>query len=94
MSISAGVADSAWFWLVVIGGLAAGYALPVIVGLVRHVECLAAVVILTMFPIAWPAALFLACMMPRKEPALFYPLPYYEQPSYAAGTSQYRTGAR
>ena len=40
--------------------------------LVRHVECLVLVVIFSLFPIAWPAALVVSCMMPRKEPVTAY----------------------
>jgi hypothetical protein len=48
--------------------LAAVYVTPTIVGVARHVESIAAVVILNCFPVAWPAALILACLLPRKEP--------------------------
>jgi hypothetical protein len=41
--------------------------LPTLIGVLRLVESLALVVILNLFPIAWPAALVAACMMPRKE---------------------------
>jgi len=43
------------------------YVLPTLIGVLRHVESLALVVILNLFPIAWPAALVAACMMPCKE---------------------------
>ena len=43
------------------------YVLPTLIGVLRHVESLALVVILNLCPIAWPAALVAACMMPRKE---------------------------
>lgn len=65
--MSAGVADSLWFWVLLIAVLAAGYALPTIIALIRHVESIAAVLILNLFPIAWPAALLMACMLPRKD---------------------------
>jgi hypothetical protein len=35
---------------------------------VRPVENIKLMLILNCIPIAWPAALLLACMMPRKEP--------------------------
>jgi hypothetical protein len=38
------------------------------IAVIRHVEDIPLVVIFNCFPIAWPAALLLACMMPRKEP--------------------------
>jgi hypothetical protein len=44
------------------------YVLPTTIAMIRHVENIPLVVILNCFPIAWPAALVLACMMPRKEP--------------------------
>ncbi len=50
-----------------IGALAVLYVLPTLIGVLRHVESLALVVILNLFPIAWPAALVAACMMPCKE---------------------------
>jgi hypothetical protein len=74
---STALANSMAFWLALIGALAALYVLPVIIGLVRHVECLALVVIFNCFPIAWPAALVTACMMPRKEPVTAFS-PYYQ----------------
>jgi hypothetical protein len=77
MSMST-VAQSPVFWLALIGGLATGYALPVIIGLVRKVECLGLVVIFNLFPVAWPAALVAACMLPRKEPVMAWPPPYGE----------------
>ena len=50
-----------------IGALAVLYVLPTLIGVLRHVESLALVMILNLFPIAWPAALVAACMMPCKE---------------------------
>lgn len=61
------VADSWAFWIGLIGALAVLYVLPTLIGVLRHVESLALVVILNLFPIAWPAALVAASMMPRKE---------------------------
>jgi hypothetical protein len=51
-----------------LAGLAALYVLPTTIAVIRQVEDIPLVVILNCFPIAWPAALLLACMMPRKEP--------------------------
>jgi hypothetical protein len=65
--ISAGVADSLWFWVLLMAVLAAGYALPTIIALIRHLESIATVLILNLFPIAWPAALVMACMLPRRD---------------------------
>jgi hypothetical protein len=80
------LAQSPVFWFALIGGLAFVYALPAIIALVRNVESIALVVIFNAFPVAWPAALVLACMMPRKEPAC--PPPYYQPPGYPVGTTR------
>ena len=61
------VANSWAFWIGLIGALAVLPVLPTLIGVLRHVESLALVVILNLFPIAWPAALVAACMMPCKE---------------------------
>ena len=61
-------ADSPVFWTGLLTALAALYILPTTIALIRHAEDIPLVVILNCFPIAWPAALLLACMMPRKEP--------------------------
>jgi hypothetical protein len=60
------VADSWLFWLAIIDGLAAVYILPTVIGIARQVESLGLVVCLNTIPVGWPAALILACMMPRK----------------------------
>ncbi len=60
------VANSWAFWTGLIGALAVLYILPTLIGTLRHVDSLAVVVILNLFPIAWPAALVVACMMPRQ----------------------------
>jgi hypothetical protein len=53
--------------LAIIDGLAAVYILPTVIGIARQVECLGLVICLNAFPVGWPAALILACMMPRKQ---------------------------
>ena len=50
------------------GGPGGLYVLPTTIAVSRQVEDIPLVVILNCFPIAWPAALLLACMTPRKEP--------------------------
>jgi hypothetical protein len=55
------------FMLLVIGGLMLGYILPSIIAIVRRVECLALVIIQNTLPVAWPAAMILACFMPAKD---------------------------
>ena len=65
--IPAAVADSWLFWLAIIDGLAAVYILPTVIGIARQVEGLGLVICLNAIPVGWPAALILACLMPRKE---------------------------
>ena len=65
--IPAVIADSWFFWLAIIDGLAAVYILPTVIGIARQVEGLGLVICLNTIPVGWPAALILACMMPRKE---------------------------
>jgi len=54
-------------WVLLLGGLAAGYALPTIIALIRHLGSIITVLILNLFPLAWPAALVMACMLPHKD---------------------------
>ncbi len=61
------LANSAVFWIGLIDGLAVLYVLPTIIAVARHAEGIALVIILNRMPIGWPAALILACMMPRKD---------------------------
>ncbi len=49
-----------------IASLAALYVCPTAIAVVRHVRNIKRVLILNCVPIAWPAALVMACMMPRK----------------------------
>ncbi len=65
--IPAAVADSLVFWLAIIGVLAGVYILPTVISIARQVEGLGLVICLNVFPVGWPAALILACMMPRKQ---------------------------
>jgi hypothetical protein len=67
-------AGSAWFWALIIGGLAVVYLLPVIVGTIRQVEHLPILVMLNMFPLLWPGALAGAFILPRRQPPA--PPPY------------------
>ena len=62
------LANSPVFWTGLLAGLAALYVLHTMIAVIRHVEDIPLVMIFNCFPIAWPAALLLACMMPRKEP--------------------------
>ena len=65
--IPAAVADNLLFWLAIIDVLISVYILPTVIGIARQVEGLGLVICLNMIPVGWPAALILACMMPRKE---------------------------
>jgi hypothetical protein len=65
--MSQAVANSPVFWVLLLVGLAAGYPLPTIIALIRHVEGIVTVLILNLFPLARPAALVMACMLPRKD---------------------------
>ena len=65
--IPAAVADSWFFWLAIIGGLAGIYILPTVIAIACQVEGLGLVICLNVFPVGWLAALILACMMPRKQ---------------------------
>jgi hypothetical protein len=65
--ILAAVVDSWFFWLAIIEGLAAVYILPAVIGIARQVEGLGLIICLNAIPVGWPAALILACMMPRKQ---------------------------
>ena len=61
------LANSPVFWIGLLVGLGALYILPTLIAVIRQVESIAPVVFLNCFSIAWPAALVVACMMPRKE---------------------------
>ena len=62
------LANSPLFWTGLLAALAALYVLPTMIAVIRQVENIALVVFLNCFPVAWPAALVLACMTLRKEP--------------------------
>lgn len=61
------ISSSPEFVIGVLGGLALVYFLPVIIGIARRVECLGLVIILNVLPVAWPAAMILACFMPPRD---------------------------
>ena len=61
------IADSWFFWLAIIDRLTGVYILPTVIGIARQVEGLGLVICLDAIPVGWPAALILACLMPRKE---------------------------
>ena len=53
--IPAVIADSWFFWLAIIDGLAA--VLPTVIGIARQVEGLGLIICLNTIPVGWPAAL-------------------------------------
>jgi hypothetical protein len=61
------LANSPAFWIGPMASLVALYVLPTMIAVIRNVEEIALVVFLNCIPVAWPAALVAACMMPRKE---------------------------
>lgn len=61
-------ANGAVSWIEYVASLTALYVYPTAIAVVRHVANIKLVLILNCIPIAWPAALVVACMMPRKEP--------------------------
>jgi hypothetical protein len=68
--VSAVTGSGPWaglFWIGLIAGLAALYASPTIIALLRRAEGIAMVIILHVVPVAWPAALVTACLMPRRD---------------------------
>ena len=61
------LANSPVFWIGLLAGLGALYVLPTVIAVFRRVENIAVVVFLNCLPIAWPAALVVACMMPGRD---------------------------
>lgn len=61
-------ANDAVSWIEYAASLATLYVYPTTIAVVRHAGNTKLVLILNCIPIAWPAALLLACMTPRKEP--------------------------
>jgi hypothetical protein len=65
--MSQAIANSPVFWVLLLGGLAALYVLPTVIAVIRHAEDIPLVIILNCLPVAWPAALLLACTLPRRD---------------------------
>ena len=61
-------ANGAVPWIEYVASLAALYVYPTAVAVVRQAGNIKLVLILNCIPVAWPAALLLACTMPRKTP--------------------------
>jgi hypothetical protein len=60
------LANSPLFWTGLLAALVAMHVLPTTIAVIRQVESKPLVVFLNCFPVAWPAALVAACMMPNK----------------------------
>jgi hypothetical protein len=58
------LANSLMLWIGLLAGLGGLYVLPTVIAVFRRVENIAVVAVLTCLPIAWPAALVVAWMMP------------------------------
>jgi hypothetical protein len=68
--VSAVTSSGPWaglFWIGLIPALVVLYAMPTIIAVIRRVEGVAMVVILNVVPVAWPAALVTACLLPRRD---------------------------
>ncbi len=61
------LANSLMLWIGLLAGLGGLYVLPTVIAVFRRVENIAVVVVLTCLPIAWPAALVVAWMMPGRD---------------------------
>jgi hypothetical protein len=61
------LANSPVFWIGLLAGLGGLYVLPTVIAVFRRVEDIGMVVFLNCLPIAWPAALVVACMMPGRD---------------------------
>ena len=61
------LANSPVFWIGLLAGLGVLYVLPTVIAVFRRVENIAVVVFLNCLPVAWPAALVMACMMPGRD---------------------------
>ena len=56
--------DSPVFWIGLLAGLGVLSVLPAVIAVFRRVENIA---VLERVPVAWPAALVVACMMPGRD---------------------------
>lgn len=61
------LANSPVFWIGLLAGLGGLYVLPTVIAVFRRVEDIGMVVFLNCLPIAWPAALVVACMMSGRD---------------------------
>ena len=61
------LANSPVSWIGLLAGLGVWSVLPTVIAVFRRVGNIAVVVFLTYLPIAWPAALVVACMTPGRD---------------------------
>ena len=59
-------ANGAVSWIEYLASLAALYVCPTAIAVVRRARYIERVLILNCIPVAWPAALVMACIMPCK----------------------------
>lgn len=73
------LAQSPLFWGMLIIVLLAVYLLPSWIGIIRQVEGLGWLIAFNvLFPgVGWLGGMILACMLPRREPPIAYPLTVY-----------------
>jgi drug/metabolite transporter (DMT)-like permease len=82
------LAQSPVFWVGLITVLALLYILPTLIGIARKVEDLGLLIFVNILPtgVGWIAALVMAFMLPRREPAVYqparYPVPQYPMAPY------------
>jgi hypothetical protein len=67
-----------WVLPVALATLAAGFILPIVIGLIRQVERMDLVILFTVLGLVtvgagWLGAMLLACMMPRRLPRYVMP---------------------
>jgi hypothetical protein len=54
-------------WIGLLAGFGGLHVLPTVIAVFRRVENIAVVMVLTCLPIAWPAALVVACITPGRD---------------------------
>lgn len=72
------LAQNPLFWGALLAGLLFLYVLPSVIGAIRKVEGLGWLIVINLIPtgIGWLAAMVMAFVLPRREPAT-YQRPYY-----------------
>jgi hypothetical protein len=83
-----------WILPVALVALAAGFILPIVIGLIRQVERMDLVVLFTVLGLVtvgagWVGAMLLACMMPRRLPRYVMPPPSQSPWQSQSGDGRY-----